>query len=126
MRTLLTSLLLALALVALGATHGAAACSLQSAQAPAFGLVTPGTPAGDASMVETSSCGPVAAAPASEDADDDHDGPDQGPERVGSDAFLVATIGLDAPASSALLYRAASELHPDSPTADRTQQPPRS
>lgn len=125
MRTLWILLLIVLASLAGAVTQPARACDLQGASgracdpsvlAPAGVQAALGTPA---------PCGPVAADPVSNDAGDDPDGSDQGPERVDSDAVIGNTIGLDGPLSSEPCMRVEPEPMPDSRSQDRTQQPPR-
>lgn len=125
MRTLWTSLLLALALVAGFDLREARACDLQDASSTAWGKVLLGDTAGPDGGCHSLCCGPVAAESASDDADGDREGSGQGPERVDSDASLVTAIGLDGPSSSAQLHPVDPVIEPDTPAADRTQQPPR-
>lgn len=126
MRTLWTSLLLALALVAGLDTREARACDLQDASGSAHHLVLPAAPAGQEGVCDPFACGPIAAESASNGVGGDHKGSDQGPERVDSDASLVTAIGLDGPSSGAKLNGSVAVLEPKTPAADRTQQPPRS
>lgn len=125
MRTLWSLLLLAATVLVSGVMREARACDLQVVSGSACEATLFAPFGADPAPCVPIPCGPVAAAPTSDDADGDHDGSNQGPERVDSDATIGITVGLDAPASGGQPHRLVPEIEPETPETEGTQQPPR-